>query len=173
MNIDDLLANIKITTIQHSTIDLEHEWCFVQRYITKLKNIREGLPELHIVLSSGQFTSCVLRSPHMIILNSCMTNIVKLLKNISQQRGFASSRMEKLARRLLYDKSANDEHERSILTNLGGIKDGGNGKLSRSVFSDDILLLFLYVIDLTLATENQASFEEYLSNNPIANPRIG
>lgn len=28
------------------------------------------------------------------------------------------------------------------------------------------------VTDLTLARENQASFEEYLSNNPIANPGI-
>lgn len=32
--------------------------------------------------------------------------------------------------------------------------------------------LFLQVTDLTLARENQASFEEYLGNNPLANPGI-
>ncbi|KAK4388459.1 Cullin-1 [Sesamum angolense] len=68
---------------------------------------------------------------------------------------------EKLARRLLFDKSANDEHERSILTKLkqqcGGqftSKNGGDGHR------------------LTLARENQASFEEYLSNNLNTNPGI-
>lgn len=40
------------------------------------------------------------------------------------------------------------------------------------MFSCDVLLLILQVTDLTLARENQASFEEYLSNNPTANPGI-
>ncbi|KAG5628227.1 hypothetical protein H5410_013445 [Solanum commersonii] len=88
--------DIEITMNQYSTIDLEHGWDFIQRGITKLKNILEGLPEPQLsskdymklcTLLTGEFTTCVLRRPHMIInLNSFMTNIVKLLKNISQQR---------------------------------------------------------------------------------------
>lgn len=92
---------------------------------------------------------------------------------------------KKLARRLLFDKSANDEHERSILTKLkqqcgGQFTSKMEGMVCHpdyyavfeALFSRDVLLLFLQVTDLTLARENQASFEEYLSNNPAANPGI-
>ncbi|XP_076952474.1 cullin-1-like [Bidens hawaiensis] len=43
---------------------------------------------------------------------------VKLLAYISDKDLFAAFYREKLARRLLYDMSANDEHERSMLTKL-------------------------------------------------------
>ncbi|KAI3737960.1 hypothetical protein L2E82_27978 [Cichorium intybus] len=44
--------------------------------------------------------------------------VVKLLAYISDKYLFAEFYRKKLARRLLFDKSANDEHERSILTKL-------------------------------------------------------
>ncbi|WMV10153.1 hypothetical protein MTR67_003538 [Solanum verrucosum] len=65
---------------------------------------------------------------------------------------------KKLARRLLFDKSANDEHERSILTKL---KHQCGGQFTSKMEG--------MVTDLTLARGNQASFEEYLSSNLIAN----
>jgi len=68
---------------------------------------------------------------------------------------------KKLARRLLFDKSANDDHERSILTKL---KQQCGGQFTSKMEG--------MVTDLTLARENQTSFEEYLGNNSHANPRI-
>ncbi|KAG8480930.1 hypothetical protein CXB51_025598 [Gossypium anomalum] len=68
---------------------------------------------------------------------------------------------EKLARRLLFDKSANDDHERSILTKL---KQQCGGQFTSKMEG--------MVTDLTLARENQTNFEEYLSNNPNVNPGI-
>lgn len=41
MNCED----IEITMNQRTTIDLDQGWQFMQRGITKLKNILEGLPE--------------------------------------------------------------------------------------------------------------------------------
>lgn len=97
---------------------------------------------------------------------------------------------KKLARRLLFDKSANDEHERSILTKLkqqcgGQFTSKMEGMVSFHIityvelypFCNVILICFhrlqlFQVTDLTLARENQASFEEYLSNNSNANPGI-
>lgn len=95
---------------------------------------------------------------------------------------------KKLARRLLFDKSANDDHERSILTKLkqqcgGQFTSKMEGMVcyiacissfSILVWSVLILILinFVQVTDLTLARENQASFEDYLSNNPQVNPGI-
>ncbi|KAL6548586.1 hypothetical protein OROGR_009007 [Orobanche gracilis] len=59
---------------------------------------------------------------------------------------------------LLFDKSAKDEHEVSILTKL---KQQCGGEWREWL-----------VIDLTLARENQSRFEEYLSDTPNANPGI-
>ncbi|KAL0388764.1 UNVERIFIED_CONTAM: Cullin-1 [Sesamum radiatum] len=68
---------------------------------------------------------------------------------------------EKACTAPLFDKSANDEHERSILTKL---KQQCGGQFTSKMEG--------MVTDLTLARENQTSFEEYLSNNPNANPGI-
>ncbi|KAG5628243.1 hypothetical protein H5410_013461 [Solanum commersonii] len=93
--------------------------------------------------------------------NRSHLQVVKLLAYISDKDLFAEFYRKKLARRLLFDKSANDEHERSILTKL---KQQCGGQFTSKMEG--------MVTDLTLARENQASFEEYLSNNPIANPGI-
>lgn len=110
----------KMTMNQRNTIDLEQGWDFMQKGITKLKNILEGLPEpqfssedymmlytYYSVLSinkwfivwyissfnespwfylAGQYTTCVLKSPHMIILNNCTTSTGSLLKSTLRQR---------------------------------------------------------------------------------------
>ncbi|KAL3380261.1 hypothetical protein AABB24_000747 [Solanum stoloniferum] len=82
-------------------------------------------------------------------IEEMLEKVVKLLAYISDKDLFAE----------LY--SANDEHERSVLTKLKQQYGGQfTSKMERMV------------TDLTLARENQASFEEYLSNNPIANPGI-
>ncbi|CAI0466802.1 unnamed protein product [Linum tenue] len=71
-------------------------------------------------------------------IEETLEKVVKVLAYISDKDLFAEFYRKKLARRLLFDKSANDDH----------------------------------VTDLTLARENQTSFEEYLGNNANANPGI-
>ncbi|RVX22139.1 Cullin-1 [Vitis vinifera] len=91
-------------------------------------------------------------------IEETLEKVVKLLAYISDKDLFAE---KKLARRLLFDKSANDDHERSILTKL---KQQCGGQFTSKMEG--------MVTDLTLARENQTHFEEYLSNNPNANPGI-
>jgi cullin 1 len=104
---------------------------------------------------------------------------------------------KKLARRLLFDKSANDDHERSILTKLkqqcgGQFTSKMEGMVSlffvgwqkKANILDASLFCWLakenlndffhshQVTDLTLAKENQTSFEEYLNNTPNTDPGI-
>ncbi|XP_057964979.1 cullin-1 [Malania oleifera] len=90
-----------------------------------------------------------------------LEKVVKLLAYISDKDLFAEFYRKKLARRLLFDRSANDEHERSILTKL---KQQCGGQFTSKMEG--------MITDLTLARENQANFEEYLGNDGIANPGI-
>ncbi|RWR94137.1 cullin-1-like protein [Cinnamomum micranthum f. kanehirae] len=94
-------------------------------------------------------------------IEETLENVVKLLAYISDKDLFAEFYRKKLARRLLFDKSANDDHERSILTKL---KQQCGGQFTSKMEG--------MVTDLTLARENQASFEEYMANNPHAGPGI-
>ncbi|PKI46479.1 hypothetical protein CRG98_033122 [Punica granatum] len=94
-------------------------------------------------------------------IEETLEKVVKLLAYISDKDLFAEFYRKKLARRLLFDKSANDDHERSILTKL---KQQCGGQFTSKMEG--------MVTDLTLARENQTSFEEYLSNNPNANPGL-
>ncbi|KAF7813662.1 Cullin-1 [Senna tora] len=94
-------------------------------------------------------------------IEDTLEKVVKLLAYISDKDMFAEFYRKKLARRLLFDKSANDEHERSILTKL---KQQCGGQFTSKMEG--------MVTDLTLAKENQTSFEEYLSNNSNADPGI-
>ncbi|KAJ0768888.1 putative cullin protein, neddylation [Helianthus annuus] len=90
-----------------------------------------------------------------------LDKVVKLLAYISDKDLFAEFYRKKLARRILFDKSANDEHERSILTKL---KQQCGGQFTSKMEG--------MVTDLALAKENQPHFEEYLSNNSNVNPGI-
>ncbi|KAF2575300.1 hypothetical protein F2Q70_00000126, partial [Brassica cretica] len=94
-------------------------------------------------------------------IEDTLEKVVKLLAYISDKDLFAEFYRKKLARRLLFDRSANDDHERSILTKL---KQQCGGQFTSKMEG--------MVTDLTLARENQNSFEEYLGNNPAANPGI-
>ncbi|KAK9065572.1 hypothetical protein SSX86_014973 [Deinandra increscens subsp. villosa] len=94
-------------------------------------------------------------------IEDTLEKVVKLLAYISDKDLFAEFYRKKLARRLLFDKSANDEHERSILTKL---KQQCGGQFTSKMEG--------MVTDLTLAKENQSHFEEYLSNNSNVSPGI-
>lgn len=94
-------------------------------------------------------------------IEETLEKVVKLLAYISDKDLFAEFYRKKLARRLLFDRSANDDHERSILTKL---KQQCGGQFTSKMEG--------MVTDLTLARENQTSFEEYLSNNQNAHPGI-
>lgn len=94
-------------------------------------------------------------------IEDTLEKVVKLLAYISDKDLFAEFYRKKLARRLLFDKSANDDHERSILTKL---KQQCGGQFTSKMEG--------MVTDLTLARENQTNFEEYLNGNPLAHPGI-
>ncbi|CAH1419397.1 cullin-1 isoform X1 [Lactuca sativa] len=94
-------------------------------------------------------------------IEDTLEKVVKLLAYISDKDLFAEFYRKKLARRLLFDKSANDEHERSILTKL---KQQCGGQFTSKMEG--------MVTDLTLAKENQSHFEEYLGHNTNVNPGI-
>ena len=68
---------------------------------------------------------------------------------------------KKLARRLLFDKSANDEHERSILTKL---KQQCGGQFTSKMEG--------MVTDLTVARDHQTKFEEFVADHPESNPGV-
>ncbi|KAH0978537.1 hypothetical protein GBA52_028256 [Prunus armeniaca] len=92
-------------------------------------------------------------------IEETLEKVVKLLAYISDKDLFAEFYRKKLARRLLFDRSANEDHEKSILTKL---KQQCGGQFTSKMEG--------MVTDLTLARDNQANFEEYLHNNPDVNP---
>ncbi|KAL3626116.1 Cullin-1 [Castilleja foliolosa] len=93
-------------------------------------------------------------------IEDTLEKVVRLLAYIGDKDLFAEFYRKKLARRLLADKSGNDEHERSILTKL---KQQCGGQFTSKMEG--------MVTDLTLAKENQSGFAEYLRYNPNANLR--
>ncbi|XP_076950361.1 cullin-1-like [Bidens hawaiensis] len=94
-------------------------------------------------------------------IEETLDKVVKLLAYISDKDLFAEFYRKKLSRRLLFDKSANDDHERSILTKL---KQQCGGQFTSKMEG--------MVTDLTLAKENNSQFNEYLSNSSSVNPGI-
>ncbi|XP_074564963.1 cullin-1-like [Curcuma longa] len=94
-------------------------------------------------------------------IEQILEKVVNLLGYIYDKDLFAELYRKKLARRLLFDKSANDNHERSILTKLKQ----QNGAYFTSKMEG-------MVTDMTLAKETQADFEKYLQRHPRTNPGI-
>ncbi|CAK8544281.1 unnamed protein product [Lathyrus sativus] len=94
-------------------------------------------------------------------IEETLEKIVKLLAYISDKDLFAEFYRKKLARRLLFDRSANDEHEKCILTKL---KQQCGGQFTSKMEG--------MVVDLTLARDHQMKFQEYLSENSHLNPGI-
>jgi len=87
--------------------------------------------------------------------------IVKLLAYISDKDLFAEFYRKKLSKRLLFDRSANEDHERSMLARL---KQQCGAQFTSKMEG--------MVTDLQLAKDNQARFVEYLSSNPEKKPQI-
>merc|ERR1711904_416787 len=87
--------------------------------------------------------------------------IVKLLAYISDKDLFAEFYRKKLSKRLLFDRSANEDHERSMLARL---KQQCGAQFTSKMEG--------MVTDLQLAKDNQTRFEQYLSNNPEKKPPI-
>ncbi|XP_021846749.1 cullin-1 [Spinacia oleracea] len=94
-------------------------------------------------------------------IEDSLEKVVKLLAYVSDKDMFAEFYRKKLSRRLLFDKSANDDHERSILT-----------KLKQQCGAQFTSKMEGMVTDLQLGRENQSHFEEYLEQNPNANPGL-
>lgn len=94
-------------------------------------------------------------------IEETLEKVVKLLAYISDKDLFAEFYRKKLARRLLFDRSANDEHEKCILTKL---KQQCGGQFTSKMEG--------MVVDLTLARDNQLKFQEYLSENSDVHPGI-
>ncbi|CAL5415679.1 unnamed protein product [Camellia sinensis] len=92
-------------------------------------------------------------------IEETLEKVVKLLAHISDKDLFTEFYRKKLARRLLFDKSVNEE--RSILTKL---KQQCGGQFTSKMEG--------MVTDLTFARKNQTNFEEYLKTNPDASPGI-
>ncbi|XP_027941382.1 cullin-1-like [Vigna unguiculata] len=94
-------------------------------------------------------------------IEETLEKVIKLLAYISDKDLFAEFYRKKLARRLLFDKSVNDDHEKCILTKL---KQQCGGQFTSKMEG--------MVVDLTLARDNQMKFEKYLQDNSHANPGI-
>ncbi|KAM6541004.1 hypothetical protein CsatB_005451 [Cannabis sativa] len=94
-------------------------------------------------------------------IEDTLEKVVKLLAYISDKDLFAEFYRKKLARRLLFDRSASEEHEKCILTKL---KQQCGGQFTSKMEG--------MVTDLTLARENQTNFEKHLKENPNVTPGI-
>ncbi|GMY16840.1 cullin-1 [Fagus crenata] len=94
-------------------------------------------------------------------IDETLEKVVKYFEYISDADLFAEFYRRKLARRLLSDWSANKDHEKSILT-----------KLKQQCGAQFTSKMEGMVTDLTLALENQTTFEEYLHNNTNVNTGI-
>ncbi|KAL3525530.1 hypothetical protein ACH5RR_013902 [Cinchona calisaya] len=94
-------------------------------------------------------------------IEEILDKVVKLLAYINDKDLFAEFYRKKLSRRLVFNKSANIDHERLILTKL---KQQCGGQFTSNMEG--------MVTDLTLAKEIQFQFQRYLNNNPAASPGI-
>ncbi|KAL6210423.1 hypothetical protein ACLB2K_015655 [Fragaria x ananassa] len=92
-------------------------------------------------------------------IEETLEKVVKLLAYISDKDLFAEFYRKKLARRLLFDRSANEDHEKSILMKL---KQQCGGQFTSKMEG--------MVTDLTVARDNQVNFEEYLKSNENVSP---
>ena len=94
-------------------------------------------------------------------IESILVNVTKFLQYVSDRDLFGEFYSRKLAIRLLYDKSTNDIHELSMLSNL---KQQYGHQLAPKMER--------MVTDMLQAEVNQVSFESYLTNNPNIHPGL-
>ncbi|KAG1338640.1 Cullin-1 [Cocos nucifera] len=91
-------------------------------------------------------------------IEEALDKIVRLLVYIHDKDLFAEFYRKKLSRRLLFDRSANDEHEKFILSKLKY----QNGLQFTSKMEG-------MITDMTLAKERQVEFVKHLQSNPQEN----
>nr|XP_019706195.1 cullin-1-like [Elaeis guineensis] len=91
-------------------------------------------------------------------IEEALDKIVQLLVYIHDKDLFAEFYRKKLSHRLLFNRSANDEHERFILSKLKH----QNGVHFTSKMEG-------MITDMTLAKEKQVGFVKYLQSNPQEN----
>ncbi|CAL4963660.1 unnamed protein product [Urochloa decumbens] len=90
-----------------------------------------------------------------------LDKVVKLLTYISDKDLFIEFHRKKLGRRLLFDKSGNDEQERSLLSKL---KQYFGGQFTSKMEG--------MLNDVALAKDNQSKYEGFISNNPELYPSV-
>ncbi|KAL6615169.1 hypothetical protein ACP70R_037439 [Stipagrostis hirtigluma subsp. patula] len=90
-----------------------------------------------------------------------LDKVVTLLTYISDKDLFVEFHRKKLGRRLLFEKSGNDDHERSMISKL---KQYFGGQFTSKMEG--------MLTDMTTARDNQVKFEDYLSLNPESHPRV-
>jgi len=83
-----------------------------------------------------------------------LDRVAKLLAYVSDKDMFAEFYRKKLARRLLYDRSLSDDHERSLISRL---KQQCGAQFTSKMEG--------MLTDLMLAREKQAQFKDWLSNS--------
>nr|XP_023893118.1 cullin-1-like [Quercus suber]POE60060.1 cullin-1 [Quercus suber] len=94
-------------------------------------------------------------------IEETIEKVVKLLAFVYDKDLFAEFYRKKLARRLLFDRGANEDHEKSILSKLK--------QLCGGLFTSKMEGM---VTDIILAREYQTKLVEYLRSNSNANPGI-
>ncbi|KAM4114799.1 hypothetical protein ACJW30_04G096900 [Castanea mollissima] len=94
-------------------------------------------------------------------IEETLEKVVKLLAFIYDKDLFAEFYRKKLARRLLFDRGANEDHEKSILSKM---KQQWGGLFTSKMEG--------MVTDIILAREYQTKSVEYLRSNSNANPGI-
>ncbi|KAL6627867.1 hypothetical protein ACP70R_031593 [Stipagrostis hirtigluma subsp. patula] len=90
-----------------------------------------------------------------------LDKVVTLLTYISDKDLFVEFHRKKLGRRLLFEKSGNDDHERSMISKL---KQYFGGQFTSKMEG--------MLTDMTTARDNQVKFEEYLNLNQESHPRV-
>ncbi|XP_062017965.1 cullin-1-like [Rosa rugosa] len=95
------------------------------------------------------------------IIEETLEKVVVLLAYYSDKDLYAEFCRKKLARRLLFDRSCNEDHEKSFLT-----------KLKQQCGGQFALKMQGMVTDMTLAKDIQTNFEQYLGTNPNVKPGI-
>ncbi|XP_050368069.1 cullin-1-like [Argentina anserina] len=93
-------------------------------------------------------------------IEETLEKVAKLLPYYDEKDLLAGFCRRKLARRLLFDRSASEDHEQSFLTKL---KQQGGGLTSR---------MEIMIQDMTMVKEKQTKFEQYLGTNLNFKPGI-
>ena len=94
-------------------------------------------------------------------IEETLEKVVRLLAYVSDKDLFAEFYRKRLSKRLLFDQSANDDHERSILT-----------KLKQQCGAQFTSKMEGMVTDLQLARDTQQAFEQWMDAKEDRRPKV-